>query len=283
MIKPIWLKKPSTPLAATTKVRGAISLAGLNTVCSSARCPNMGECFSRGTATFMILGDRCSRDCGFCAVPHGPQKGVVDPDEPARVAAAARGMGLGHVVVTSVTRDDLPDGGAGIFAETIRALRQALPGAMVEVLTPDFKGDHAAIDTVADAGPDVFNHNMETVRELYGVVRPQARYDRSLEFLSRISERYPGIVVKSGFMVGLGESRERVVQLLSDLHKAGCRMITIGQYLRPSRNHLPVVEYVRPEVFDEYARLGQEIGIEKVFAGPFVRSSYMADEVFNKC
>ncbi|MDH5638221.1 MAG: lipoyl synthase [Nitrospinota bacterium] len=279
MIKPDWLKRPSTSLTATSDVRGRITQARLNTVCRSARCPNMGECYSRGTATFMILGDVCSRDCGFCAVPHGRQADAVDPGEPARVAAAAKGMKLEHVVVTSVTRDDLPDGGASVFADTIHALRHALSAATVEVLTPDFQGDATSIDTVAAAGPDVFNHNMETVRELYRVVRPQAKYDRSLEFLSRVSARYPEIAVKSGMMVGLGETTEQVIQLLKDLHKTGCRMVTIGQYLRPSKEHLPVVEYVRPEVLDEYARLGEEIGIEKVFAGPLVRSSYMAGEV----
>jgi len=283
MIKPDWLKKPSTPLVSTADVRVRITRAGLTTVCRSARCPNMGECYSRGTATFMILGDLCSRSCGFCAVPHGKQAGVVDPGEPERVADAAKAMELGHVVVTSVTRDDLPDGGAGTFANTIHALRCALPAATVEVLTPDFKGDYFAIDTVAAAGPDVYNHNMETVREFYGAVRPQAKYDRSLDFLSRVSTRYPEVTVKSGFMVGLGESKSQVVQLLKDMRKAGCRMVTIGQYLRPTKEHLPVVEYLRPEVFHEYARLGEDIGIEKVFAGPFVRSSYRAGEVFNKC
>ena len=243
----------------------------------------MGECYSRGTATFMILGDHCTRDCGFCAVPHGRPMGAVDAGEPERVATAASEMGLAHVVVTSVTRDDLPDGGAGAFADTILALRRALPMATLEALTPDFKGNIRDIDTVADAGLDVFNHNMETVRDLYSVVRPQARYDRSLGILRHLSTRCPDITVKSGFMVGLGETGAQVAQLLEDLRHAGCRIVTIGQYLRPSKNHLPVLEYVRPEVFDEYARMGKEIGIGQVFAGPLVRSSYMAGEVLTKC
>ena len=280
MIKPKWLhKSPITPGASA--VRSRVNHARLNTVCRSARCPNMGECYSSGTATFLILGEHCTRECRFCAVPFGRPMGVVDHDEPRRVAMAAMEMGLSHVVVTSVTRDDLPDGGAAIFAETIQAIHALLPFASVEVLTPDFCGDMDAVDAVALAMPQVYNHNMETVRELYHRVRPQAEYERSLALLAHLRERFPALMVKSGFMLGLGETREQIVQLLQDLRRAGCQMVTIGQYLQPSKAHLSVVEYILPERFEELARMGEEMGFAKVFAGPFVRSSYMAHEALS--
>ncbi|MDH5639602.1 MAG: lipoyl synthase [Nitrospinota bacterium] len=283
MIKPGWLKKPPVDFLATSQVRQNISLGRLNTVCHSARCPNLGECFSRGTATFMILGDECSRSCGFCAVPHGKPAGRVDLGEPERVAQTAARMGLSHVVVTSVTRDDLVDGGAGIFARTIWALRREAPSAKVEVLTPDFMGNLASVDTVAGAGPDLFNHNMETVRRLYGAVRPEGEYTRSLQVIRHVRAAYPAIRVKSGFMLGLGEEEDEVIQLMEDLKWAGCQVVTIGQYLSPSRKHLPVVEYIPPERFQELERIGLQIGFDDVFAGPFVRSSYMAGERGGDC
>jgi len=279
MIKPQWLRKPPAPFAGSTRVRGAIARQGLHTVCRQARCPNMGQCYSRGTATFLILGDVCSRNCGFCAIGHGKPGGVADIGEPERVAQAAAELGLGHVVVTSVTRDDLPDGGAAIFAATIGALKARLPGATLEVLTPDFAGNMEAVDTVATAGPDVFNHNMETVRQLYGVVRPQGDYERSLQLLAHIRRFHPGVIAKSGFMLGLGETMPQVERLMGDLVHAGCQVATIGQYLAPSKNHLQVAEYIRPEVFGQLSRLGEQMGFAKVFAGPFVRSSYMAGEL----
>jgi len=279
MIKPPWLIKPNVPFQATAAVRDTLADGRLNTVCRSARCPNMGECYSKGTATFMILGEECSRSCGFCAVPHGRAPSLPDPDEPERVAQAAARMGLEHVVVTSVTRDDLPDGGAGAFAQTIAAIRRLAPGAVVEALTPDFRGVMDAVDAVAAAGPAVYNHNLETVEELYPRVRPQADYHGSLELLAHVRSRYPEIIVKSGFMLGLGETMAQTLRLMADLRGAGCQILTIGQYLRPSRANLPVAEYIRPEVFEELKAEGEGMGFAAVFSGPFVRSSYMAKHV----
>lgn len=281
MRKPAWLRKQAVPFAATAATRGNIEEHGLNTVCRSARCPNLAECFAKKVATFMILGGSCSRACGFCAVPAGVERGVVDEGEPERVAGAAAGLGISHVVITSVTRDDLPDGGAGQFVRTVESVRLRLPEATVEVLTPDFRGDGRAIDAVTDAAPDVYNHNIETVPQLYGKVRPAAVYERSLGLLRRVKERAPGMTAKSGIMLGLGETREQVEATLRDLRGAGVDVVTVGQYLRPSLGALPVAEYVRPEVFGEIAAWGErELGFSKVFAGPFVRSSYHAGEVF---
>jgi len=249
----------------------------LNTVCQSALCPNLGECFSRRTATFMILGNTCTRNCRFCAVQSG-QPQPPDPDEPRRVALAAARLGLKHVVVTSVTRDDLPDGGAGQFAATIKSIREYLPGAVIEVLTPDFQGKKEALVKVLEAGPHIFNHNIETVPRLYPEVRPGANYQRSLEILKQVKEMAPGIYTKSGLMVGLGETKEEVEQVMADLRKVNCDILTIGQYLRPSPQHLEVKEYVRPEVFDYYGARGREMGFLYVAAAPFVRSSYNAAE-----
>lgn len=256
------------------KLRGM----GLHTVCQSARCPNVGECFGRGNATFMILGDMCTRDCRFCAVDHG-RPSPVDPGEPRRVAEAAAMLGLAHVVITSVTRDDLADGGAGHFAASIAAVRELLPDAGVEVLVPDFGGNRAAVEVVMTAGPDVLNHNVETVPRLYPEVRPQADYARSLELLGWAREMAPQSVTKSGFMVGLGEEEDEVVALLGDLRAAGVEAVTIGQYLQPTRAHLPVVKYVRPEIFDSYAERAREMGFAAVLSGPLVRSSYHAGEM----
>ena len=273
--KPAWLKKRLPRAASLRSMEDLLRGHGLHTVCEDARCPNKGECFERGTATFLILGEVCTRDCRFCAVSSG-RPGPLDPAEPEEVAATAALLGLRHVVVTSVTRDDLPDGGAGHFAATIRALRQRLPhGATVEVLVPDFLGSHDALDMVLAEGPDVFNHNVETVSRLYPRVRPQADYRRSLGVLGHAARA--GGVVKSGAMVGLGESAEEVREVMSDLHAVGVQMLTLGQYLRPSPDHLPVVEYVSPDMFAGYRAAGGQLGLV-VEAAPFVRSSYRAEE-----
>jgi lipoic acid synthetase len=275
---PAWLRKPETAFVALHEIKRELRRLELHTVCESARCPNIHECFRRGTATFMILGDRCTRGCGFCAVPKARHPAPPDPNEPAHVAQMARAMNLRHVVVTSVNRDDLPDGGAGHFAETIRAIRAALPAATIEVLTPDFLGDLEAVTTVLEARPDVFNHNVETVPRLYPRVRPQARYERSLAVLE-FAARNAGTLVKSGLMVGLGERCEEVEEVLRDLRRCGVSIVTIGQYLQPTRRNLPVAEYVPPERFEAYRETGLRLGFRAVFSGPFVRSSYMAELV----
>lgn len=250
----------------------------LNTVCRSAKCPNRGECYSSGTATFMVLGTECTRNCRFCAVePARPL--APDADEPARVAEAAARMGLRHIVVTMVTRDDLPDGGSAHVVATIEALRERVPDAAVEVLVSDFSGDETAIDRVALAAPDVFNHNVETVPRLYRTVRPQADYRRSLRVLERVRETAPGVPTKSGLMVGLGETPDEVEEVMSDLRAVGVDIVTIGQYLRPSKDHLEVTEFVTPEQFASYARAAKRLGFTGVASAPFVRSSYHAADV----
>ena len=254
----------------------------LHTVCESARCPNIHECFHRGAATFMILGNLCTRGCTFCSVPKGsPEKRefTLDADEPAHVARMARDMNLRYVVITSVNRDDLADGGSHHFAETVREVKQALPEARVEVLTPDFCGDFEAVARVLDAGPHVFNHNMETVPRLYRWVRPQANYRQSLDVLRFAKKHRPEVLTKSGAMVGLGESTEEIEQLLRDLQAHEADVATLGQYLQPSRRNRPVHEYVTPGQFDRYRDFGLSIGFKAVFSGPYVRSSYMADLV----
>lgn len=278
MIKPLWLLKPTVKFANTRMVRQRTQSDSLNTVCSSARCPNIGECYQNGVATFMILGDRCSRACGFCAIDHARLDGYIDSQEPARVAKAASSLGLKHIVITSVTRDDLPDGGAEIFAMTIAKLREFLPDSSVEVLTPDFNGRLTSIDTVTDAAPDVYNHNIETVPQLYETVRPSADYTRSLNLLRRVKDTAPSIVTKSGIMLGFGEKKEQVLETMKDLREVDCDILTIGQYLQPSKKNLPVIEYLRPEVFDELEKIGAELGFAHVFSAPFVRSSYHAGE-----
>lgn len=249
----------------------------LHTVCESARCPNMGECFAKPTAAFMILGDVCTRGCGFCSIDKSRVPVEPDADEPYNIALTAKEMGLTHVVVTSVTRDDLADGGAHQFAMTIRALRGQIPAATIEVLTPDFKGDKSALTIVLDARPDIFNHNVETVERLYPIVRPEADYHGSLTVL-RLAKA-TGVMTKSGIMAGLGETVEDVRRTLQDMKDAHCDAVTIGQYLQPMRLNLPVVEYVRPEVFEEYASYGMSIGIKHVYSGTFVRSSYNAERL----
>lgn len=275
---PVWLTKRIPSPATVAEVERMMREARLHTVCESARCPNLGECWSRRTATFMILGDICTRNCGFCAIrvgrPHAP-----DPEEPQRVAKIAASMGLRHVVVTSVTRDDLPDQGAGQFAATIRALRKALPRATVEVLIPDFQGKEDLLRIVVQESPEVLNHNIETVRRLSPSVRPQARYDRSLQVLRTARAMAPEMLTKSGLMVGLGETPEEVKETIRDLREAEVAALTIGQYLRPTLRHLPVVEYVHPDRFEEYADYARSIGFRYVASSPFTRSSYRAEEM----
>jgi lipoic acid synthetase len=253
---------------------------GLNTICRSALCPNQGECLACGTATFLILGDHCTRNCTFCAVSKGAPL-PPDPDEPERLAQAVADLKLRHVVITSVTRDDLPDGGAGHFAATLSALHRIIPAATLEVLTPDFCGQEQSIDTVIAAGPDVYNHNVETVARLYDLVRPQAKYSRSLGLLRHVKEKAPGIYTKSGLMLGLGEEFSEVAAVLRDLRAAGCDCLTIGQYLQPSPNHLPISRFITPEEFAAYKEIAIQTGFVHVESGPFVRSSYRAHELWN--
>ena len=273
--RPAWLRVKLPYGPTYRELVRLIDENNLNTVCQSARCPNMGECWTAGTATFMILGNVCTRSCGFCAVQTGRPKPGLDWDEPRRVAEAARVMRLKHVVVTSVNRDEREDGGAPIFAETIRRVRQEIPGCTVEVLIPDFRGLWDALQIVLDEHPDILNHNVESVPRLYRRVRPQAVYTRSLELL-RISKDQ-GLRTKSGIMVGLGETEDEVSALMDDFVTAGVDVMTIGQYLQPTKMHLPVVEYIRPEVFAYYKELGESKGIEHVESGPLVRSSYHAE------
>jgi lipoic acid synthetase len=273
---PPWLRVKLPGDAAFAATAHTVAAGGLRTVCRGARCPNIFECFSRGTATFLILGGACTRGCAFCNIGAG-RPDPVDPDEPARLGRAVAQLKLSHAVVTSVTRDDLRDGGAAHFAATIAAVRRESPGSTVEVLTPDFQGDPAALDVVLAAGPDVFNHNVETVPRLYPVARAGADYARSLGVLARAAAK-GGAVVKSGLMVGLGETRDELAAVFADLAAAGCRVVTVGQYLRPSRRNLPVARYVPPEEFDALAALGRDRGIAEMVCGPLVRSSYKAGD-----
>ena len=276
---PEWLRKPHKHSDSVHHLKSELRRLNLHTVCESARCPNMHECFHRGTATFMILGNLCTRGCGFCSVPKSRHPGALDPEEPANVARMASAMRLRHVVITSVNRDDLADGGSGHFSTTVRAVRTALPEARVEVLTPDFQGDLAAVARVLDAAPHIFNHNMETVRRLYQRVRPQAKYRQSLDVL-KFAKRYrPGTLTKSGAMLGLGETRDEVQHLLRDLRRAHVDIVTLGQYLQPTRRNLPVAEFVPPAQFEAYRDFGLSLGFKMVFSGPLVRSSYMAELV----
>jgi lipoic acid synthetase len=260
-------------------VKARLRELGLHTVCESAKCPNIGECFKKPTATFMILGEVCTRQCAFCSVKKG-QTLPPNPDEPGNIAIAVGKLGLKHAVITSVTRDDLPDGGAGQFEAVISILKREFPELVVEVLTPDFKGATAALRKVLEAGPHIFNHNLETVPRLYMKVRPQAVYGRSLEVLRAAKSFRPEVYVKSGIMAGLGETYDEVVSVMRDLRDAGCDLLTIGQYLRPSKENLKVEEYVLPEVFESYAETGKRMGFLSVASAPFVRSSYNAEEVF---
>jgi lipoic acid synthetase len=276
---PDWIREKKLNLRSLHEVKSLLRERDLHSVCESLACPNRTECFSRGTATFMILGDVCTRSCGFCNVTTGRPYAPPSEDEPRAVAETARRMGLRHVVVTSVTRDDLRDGGARQFAATIGELRAALPNAVVEVLTPDFRGNADAVRTVVEAKPDYFNHNVETVPRLYDYVRPGSRFARSIAVLSEAKRIDPDVTTKSGLMLGLGERRDEVLDVLERLRAAEVEIITIGQYLQPKREKLDVVEYIHPTVFDDYRQAGEALGFKAVFSGPFVRSSYMADLV----
>jgi lipoic acid synthetase len=276
---PRWMLRSVECGPELRQVEGLLEREGLNTVCVGAKCPNRGECYSAGTATFMILGARCTRDCAFCAVPTGGVE-PPEPGEPEAVARAASGMGLKHVVVTSVTRDDLPDGGAEHFARTVRAVRARLPGATVEVLVPDFAGRAADVEVVLAARPDVFNHNVETVERLYETVSPQADYARSLAVLEQAAAA--GMPAKSGFMVGLGETSLEVEELMRDLHGAGCSLLTVGQYLRPAERNVPVERYWEPSEFGQLEVKARALGFEAVAAAPLVRSSYFAHKLLEE-
>jgi lipoic acid synthetase len=278
---PPWLKKRIPAEGTTETVRALLDELGLTTVCQNARCPNIMECFTRKTATFMILGNVCCRNCGFCAVPHGSPK-PLDPEEPKHVAEAVQRLKLRHAVITSVTRDDLPDGGAGHFAATIRAIREIAPNTIVEVLTPDFQGTAAHIRTVIAARPNIYNHNVETVPRMYPVVRPQANYRRSLELLALVKTEAVKIYRKSGLMVGIGETDDEIYAVIKDLRWVGCGILTIGQYLRPSPDHLPIARFVHPDTFAAYEKAARAAGFLAVASGPFVRSSYNAEHVFQQ-
>jgi lipoic acid synthetase len=274
---PSWLKRKLPHGNGNFFTQELLRELRLETVCENARCPNRPECYARRTATFMILGNVCTRPCGFCSVTKGAPDALED-DEPARVAEAALRLGLRHVVITSVTRDDLPDGGADHFRRCVRAVRERT-GAVVEVLTPDFLGDLTAVDTVLEAAPEVYNHNMETVPRLYRKVRGRASYQRSLDLLAHVKRRAPQTVTKSGLMLGLGETEEELFEVLADLRAIDCDTLTLGQYLAPTLKHVPVVRYVAPAEFDALAVRARTLGFRKVVAGPFVRSSYHADEM----
>jgi lipoic acid synthetase len=278
--KPAWLKVPIAGGERYQKVRDTLRGLALHTVCAEASCPNVGECWSGGTATVMLMGDVCTRGCRFCHVKTAASPPALDPDEPRHLAEAVGRLGLDYIVVTSVDRDDLIDGGAGHFAEAIRRLK-AVPGLLVEVLTPDFQGDAEAVRTVGRAGPDVFANNIETVRRLTPAVRdPRAGYDQTLAVLARMKAEFPGVVTKSSIMVGLGEAEAEVIETMRDLRGAGAEILTLGQYLRPSAWHLPVIEWVTPARFEAYREAGRALGFRYVASGPLVRSSYRAGELF---
>lgn len=276
---PGWLKKPLPVGNENFFTSNLIHELGLETVCESARCPNRPECWSQRTATFMIMGNLCTRPCGFCSVPRGTPE-PLEIDEPERVAEAAHRLGLKHVVITSVTRDDLPDGGAEHFYRCVLAVRERT-GAVIEVLTPDFLGDTAAIDHVIEAKPEVFNHNTETVPRFYKKVRGRAQYQRSLDLLARVKSKAPAMTTKTGLMLGLGETREELLDVLGDLREVKCDMLTLGQYLTPTLKHVPVARYLPPAEFDELAVLARSLGFKQVASGPFVRSSYHAEEMLH--
>jgi len=279
--KPDWLKVKLTGTEEMARVERMLRNLSLHTVCEEAKCPNRAECFGKKTATFMILGSTCTRNCAFCAVTKG-KPSPVNPEEPFRVADAARRLDLRHVVITSVTRDDLPDGGAGHFAKVINELRECSGGIVIEVLIPDFCGDEKALLKVVQAGPDIINHNVETVPRLYQVIRPQANYQRSLQLLGKVKEMDSAIHTKSGLMLGLGESREEVGNVLQDLRDIDCDFLTIGQYLAPSDKHYPVQEFVHPAVFEEWGKTGLNMGFKYAASAPLVRSSYHAGLMYRE-
>jgi lipoic acid synthetase len=276
---PSWLSRKMGQPSRLHAMKNILRSRNLHTVCESARCPNIGECFSKPTATFMILGDVCTRRCGFCSVEKSASPVVVDTNEPQNIALTAKELGLRHVVITSVTRDDLSDGGAMQFALTIRTVKDTISSISIEVLTPDFKGNDKALAVVLNERPNIFNHNIETVPSLYAKVRPQANYRQSLKVIGTAKNMADDVITKSGLMVGLGERKSEVKSVMMDLASVGCDAVTIGQYLRPSTKNLEVQEYIQPEVFREYEEYGKEIGLKYVYAGPFVRSSYNAEKI----
>ena len=278
--KPPWLKRRLPTGPTYEEVRTLLSKSWLHTVCQEARCPNLWECYSRQTATFLIMGPCCTRNCRFCNVAHGRPSGPPDSGEPARVAQAVKSLGLSYVVITSVTRDDLPDGGAVLFAKTIKEIRARMPGTLMEVLVPDFQGNEDALQTVLEAHPHVLNHNLETVPRLYPRVRPEADYERSLLLLKRVTHYQPSILTKSGLMLGLGESPEEVENTLQDLLEAKCNILTLGQYLQPTREHLKVERFIPPEEFDDWKKAALKMGFSEVASGPLVRSSYRAKDLY---
>jgi len=274
---PDWLKVRIPCGPEYQRTRALLNLLDLHTVCEEALCPNLGECFSSGTATFMILGNVCTRSCRFCAVNHG-EPAPPDPSEPDRIAAAAERLGLRHMVITSVTRDDLPDGGASHFAATVMRIRERCPGCTVEVLIPDLQGSPDALAAVLAARPDVLNHNVETIRRLQKTVRPQGDYDRSLWILGHSKALGPAVTTKSGIMLGLGEEWDEVLETLADLRKVGCEVVTLGQYLRPTRDHLPIARHYSPEEFSKFGKIASDMGFRVVESAPLVRSSYRAEQ-----
>jgi lipoic acid synthetase len=278
---PPWIVEGLREREKSKTLLHSLKEKGLVTVCEEAQCPNIGACFARGTATFLIMGSVCTRNCAFCAVSKGKPMGL-DPEEPQRIAGMVAELGIKHVVVTSVTRDDLEDGGARHFINTIRAVRTMNPEATIEVLVPDFNGNERSLDAIISEGPEVINHNIETIRELYGTVRPRADYERSLALLAGIPERRGGIVTKSGMMVGLGETKKQVFETMDDLLIAGVQILTIGQYLRPTRKHHEVKRYVTPDEFHEYRDAGLHMGFLAVASGPFVRSSFHAESLYKE-
>ncbi|ACN99734.1 lipoyl synthase [Sulfurihydrogenibium azorense] len=274
-------KVKSPLLPEVFKIKKLLRSLNLHTVCEEASCPNIGDCFSRKTATFMIMGDVCTRNCPYCNVNHGKPL-PLNPDEPENIAKAVKILSLKHVVITSVDRDDLPDGGASHFAKVIEKVRQLNPDTTIEVLIPDFKGNVESLKIVVDSKPDVINHNVETVKQLYKKVRPQGNYERSLKLIKTVKELDSNIITKSGFMLGLGETKQQVINLLIDLKQHNCDVVTIGQYLQPSKNHLPVEKYYTEEEFKEFEDIGYKIGFKQVFSGILVRSSFHAGEVYEK-
>jgi len=277
-VKPEWIRVKGVDESILQRMKSLIDKYNLHTVCEDAMCPNMGTCFKAGTATFMLLGNVCTRNCTFCSVSHGKDLMLPDRDEPANVAYAARELNLKHVVITSVTRDDLQDGGAHQFAETIKAIQRLLPGATTDVLVPDLKGSIDNLSIITDAGPNILAHNIETVPRLYEVCRPQANYKRSLRVLENVKALRPKIFTKSGIMLGLGEIREEILDVMNDLRRVNCDFLTLGQYLKPTARNLDVKEFIKPETFDEYKKIGEKMGFRHVSSAPFVRSSFHAEE-----
>jgi len=278
-VKPPWLKRRLPAGYICEEVTTLINDTKVHTVCQEAQCPNIWECFSRKTATFMIMGDHCTRNCQFCAVANGPNR-FPDPEEPLRITRMIQNLSLDYVVITSVTRDDLPDGGASFFVRTVKEIRQKVPHARVELLIPDFQGNKDALRSIAEVRPDVLNHNIETVPRLYTIVRPEAAYRRSLDLLKHVVTFDSTIITKSGMMLGLGEQPEEILNTLRDLLDAGCQLVTIGQYLQPTKAHLPVERYIPPTEFDNWRNVALEMGFAEVASGPFVRSSYHAKKLY---